>query len=262
MVMSTARFPALFVSHGAPSLILEECPARTFFLNLGKELGRPRAIVCVSAHWTTAEPRVTMHPQPSTIHDFGGFAEELYAMTYAAPGDPVLARQLLELLRGQGIEGTGDMSRGFDHGAWAPLLLMYPAAHIPLIQLSVQPQLGPEHHLAMGRALRPLLEEGVLILASGSATHNLHDFFGQPPDSEPLSYAKEFAVWLKDAVVHGRTDELLDYARRAPQALRNHPTPEHFLPLFVALGAGDGPGRVIHDSYSYGILSMAAFEWR
>lgn len=255
------RFPSLFVSHGAPSLIIEDCPTRDFLRNQGKELGRPNGIVCVSAHWTTAEPRVTGNPQPPTIHDFGGFAEELYRLEYPAPGDPVLAKRLLSLLRSQGIAGDRDMSRGFDHGAWAPLMLMYPDAGIPTIQLSVQPHRGPEHHLAMGRALRPLLDEGVLLLASGGATHNLRDFFGREVGSEPLPYAREFAEWLKEAVAAGRTNELLDYVNRAPQALRNHPTPEHFLPLFVSVGAG-GEGELLHDAYTYGILSMAVFRWR
>ena len=139
-------------------------------------------------------------------------------------------------------------------------MLMYPAADIPVIQLSVQPHRGPEHHLAVGKALQPLADEGVLILASGSATHNLQDFFGRGLNAAPLPYAREFAEWLKDAVENGRIDALLDYGNRAPQAVQNHPTPEHFLPLFVPLGVG-GAGRVLHDAYTYGALSMAAFGW-
>ena len=255
------RFPALFVSHGAPTMIIEDCPTRDFLKQLGKEIGRPKGIVCVSAHWTTPEPRVTMHPQPTTIHDFYGFPDELYSLEYPASGDPVLAMRVLSLLRSQGIAGDKDMSRGFDHGAWAPLMLMYPDADIPVIQLSVQPQLGPEHHLAVGKALQPLLDEEVLILASGSATHNLRDFSGRGRDSVPLPYAREFSEWLKDAVVNGRTNALLDYPSLAPYARKNHPTPEHFLPLFVPLGSG-GTGRLIHDAYTYGALSMAAFMWK
>lgn len=256
----TTTFPTLFVSHGAPSLVIEECPTRDFLAHLGEEIGRPRAILSVSAHWTTPEPRVTVHPQPATVHDFGGFPDELYTLRYPAPGEPTLAGRVLSLLGAKGITGGGDPSRGLDHGTWVPLLLMYPAADIPVVQLSVQPQQDPRHHLEVGMALHPLLEEGVLILASGSATHNLRDFFGRSPDAEPLPYAMEFTAWLKDAVVNGRTAQLLDYANRAPHALRNHPTPEHFLPLFVALGAG-GAGTVLHDAYTYGAISMAAFMW-
>ena len=118
------RFPSLFVSLGAPTLIIDDCPTRDFLLQLGKKIGTPTGIVCVSAHWTTPEPRVTMHPQPGTIHDFGGFPDELYAMQYPAPGDPVLAKRVLTLLNSQGIAADKDMSRGFDHGAWAPLMDM------------------------------------------------------------------------------------------------------------------------------------------
>lgn len=256
----TRKFPAVFVSHGAPSMILEPSPTRQFLQQLGKELGKPVAIVCVSAHWTTREPRVTMHPQPPTIHDFGGFAEELHQVEYRAPGNPVLGQRVLSLLKAQGIAGEKDMSRGFDHGAWSPLILMYPAADVPVVQLSVQPQLGPDYHLALGQALKPLREEGILLLASGSTTHNLADFFGRASDAAPLPYAQRFAEWLKEAIEAGRSEELLDYLNRAPDALKNHPTPEHLLPLFVAIGAGD-TGRQIHDGYTYGALSMAAFSW-
>lgn len=255
-----AKFPALFVSHGAPTVIIDNCPTRDFLLQLGKAIGKPKGIVCVSAHWTTTEPRVTMHPSPPTIHDFGGFPDELYTFKYPAPGDPALARRVLALLHAQGIAADKDMSRGYDHGAWAPLMLMYPDADIPVIQLSVQPTQGAGYHLAVGRALQPLRDEGVLILASGAATHNLRDFFGRKLDAEPLPYAHEFADWLQAAVVKGDTKALLDYTHQAPHAMQNHPTPEHFLPLFVPLGTG-GTGRVIHDAYTYGVLSMASFIW-
>lgn len=254
------RFPALFVSHGAPSMVIEECPTRDFLRQLGQEIGRPKGIVAVSAHWNTREPRVTMSPRPSTLYDFGGFADELYRLTYEAPGDPLLGQRVLSLLKSGGMSGEKDMSRGFDHGVWAPLMLMYPEADIPVVELSVQPHLGPEHHLALGRALEPLRDEAILLVASGSTTHNLADFFGRALDAAPVPYAKEFADWVAEAIGSGRTEDLLDYQNRAPQALRNHPTPEHFLPLFVALGSG-GTGRQIHDGYTYGALSMAAFSW-
>ncbi len=254
------KFPTLFVSHGAPTLIIDDCPTREFLLKLGQELGRPKGIVCVSAHWATVEPRVTMQPNPSTLYDFGGFPDELYSLKYPAPGDPILAKRVVALLHAQGITADTDISRGYDHGAWVPLMLMYPDADIPVIQLSVQPHKGPEHHLAIGKALQALREEGVLIIASGAATHNIRDFFGRKLAAEPLPYALEFTDWLKDVVVNGRNDELLHYAD-APHAAKNHPTPEHFLPLFVTLGAG-GTGEVVHDAYTYGAISMAAFLWR
>ncbi len=257
------RFPALFVSHGAPTVIIDDCPARDFYKDFGKKIGKPKGIISVTAHWTTRIPAISMHPQPSMIYDFGGFPDELYAITYPAPGDPALAKQVEFLLKENGIESEKDMSRGYDHGTWVPLKLMYPDADIPIVQLSVQPHQGAEHHLAMGKALQLLRDEGVLIVASGSATHNLRDFFGRNLNAEPLAYALDFADWLKDAVVNNHTDDLLDYVNKGPHALRNHPTPEHFLPLFVALGAGDEEeGRVIHDSFTYGAISMAAFAWQ
>jgi len=254
------RFPALFVSHGAPSMIVEPCACREFLRQWGEKLGTPAGIVCVSAHWVTQQARVTASPHPTTVHDFYGFADELYDLSYPAPGEPALAARVLELLDRQGIAAAGDATRGFDHGAWAPLMLMYPEAKVPVIQLSVQPQLGPKHHLSVGEALRPLREEGILILASGSATHNLNDFVGHELGAEPMRYAQEFSWWVDKAITEGRTAELLDYHVKAPYALRCHPTAEHFLPLFVPLGTG-GKGRQIHDSYTYGALSMAAFSW-
>jgi 4,5-DOPA dioxygenase extradiol len=241
-------------------MIVEECATREFLRQLGTQLGTPAGIVCISAHWVTEEPLVTTNPLPSTVHDFYGFAEELYALSYPAPGDPALAERVLGLLAERGIPAGGDAARGFDHGAWAPLTLMYPEARVPMIQLSVQPTLGPEHHLAIGEALRPLREEGILILASGSATHNLNDFVGHKLGAEPMRYAQEFAWWLELAIAEGRTGDLLAYQYKGPHALRCHPTAEHFLPLFVPLGMG-GKGRLIHDSYTYGALSMAAFAW-
>jgi len=254
------RLPTIFVSHGAPSMIIEDCPTRDFLRQLGKEIGRPKAVVSVSAHWTTAEPRVIMNPQPPTIYDFYGFPEELYSLTYPAPGDPVLAERVLTLLNSKGIAGEKDMSRCFDHGAWAPLMLMYPEADIPVIQLSVQPHQGPEYHVALGNALQPLRDEGVLILASGSVTHNLNDYFGRSINSPPPEYVREFAEWLKKSVTEGATAELLDYANKGPYAVKNHPTPEHFLPLFVAM-AGAEKGTVLHDDYTYGVISMMALSW-
>lgn len=255
-----SRLPTLFVSHGAPSLLYEPGPAREFLTTLGATLERPQAILCVSAHWTTVSPRLTGTASPSLIYDFGGFSDELYAATYPAPGAPALAERIVKLLNEQGIEGEADGKRGLDHGAWVPLTLIYPGADIPVVQLSVQPQLSPQHHMAMGQALRSLRDEGVLIVASGSATHNLRDFFGRAIDAVPPDYVDAFDEWLKSAIENDNRDALLDYRHAAPHATKNHPTPEHFLPLFVALGAGDR-GRTLHRSFTFGVISMAAYAW-
>lgn len=257
------RLPAVFVSHGAPDLLLGDHPARSFLSSAGRQIGRPAAILCVSAHWETSPARVTGATRPETVHDFFGFPEALYGMRYPAPGHPELASRVAALLEEKGIPACVDQTRGLDHGAWAPLKLMYPDADVPVIQLSVQPERDPAHHLAVGEALAPLRDEGVLLLGSGAATHNLRDIPGRALDSAPPPYVQAFHVWLRDRVGEGSTDDLVDYADSAPGARRNHPTPEHFLPLFVPLGsaAADPRGRLLHESFTYGVLSMAAFAW-
>jgi 4,5-DOPA dioxygenase extradiol len=192
------------------------------------------------------------------IYDFSGFPEELYRVRYPAPGDPALARRAIDLLRAAGIEADGDADRGFDHGVWSPLALMFPDASVPVVALSVQPRLGAAHHLAVGAALRPLLEEGVSIMGSGSMTHNLRELGRQTPE-----HARLFEQWVCDAVRDGRLDDLTQWQDRAPEARRNHPTPEHFLPLFVPLGAA-GPGaagQALNRHFEFGSLAMSAFLW-
>ena len=255
--------PTIFVSHGAPTLSIEEGAARSFLLSLGHLWPRPRAIICVSAHWESALPAISGAPRPETIHDFFGFPEALYQLQYLAPGSPELAARALSLLLGAGIDAVIDSLRGIDHGAWVPLRLVYPDAHTPVVQISVQPRRDARHHLALGRALRPLREEGVLILGSGGATHNLSEFAPQSAATPPYDYAREFDDWLRNALLAGRETDLLDYLQRGPQARRNHPTAEHLLPLFVALGAAtekDEP-RALHQGIEYGMLSMAAYGW-
>jgi 4,5-DOPA dioxygenase extradiol len=252
--------PSVFVSHGAPTLPLEEIPARAFLEGLGRELGRPRAVLCVSAHWESAEPVLSLAEAPETIHDFYGFPQALYELDYPAPGAPELARRTAELLAAAGMEAALVEDRGLDHGAWVPLMLMYPGAEVPVTQLSVQTQRGPAAHLALGRALAPLRAEGVLILGSGGAVHNLREWRGG--DTAVPDWARAFDDWLVEHIEAGAQETLADYRTRAPEGARAHPTEEHFLPLFVALGAGasaDGAGRVLHRSFAPGGLSMAAF---
>lgn len=253
-------FPAVFVSHGAPTLALEQNDTVEFLKRLGGELGRPESILCVSAHWNTDAPAVSGAERPETIHDFGGFADELYRMRYTAPGAPHLAGRVRELLGEAGLASTVSPTRGLDHGAWVPLKLIYPEADVPVTQLSVQPQLGTEHHLRMGQALAPLREEGVLILATGSATHNLSRIgHGEAPPA----WASEFDEWLFNQITNGALEDLLNYRRLAPYAAVAHPTDEHLLPLFVAMGAGLSEavtrGQSLHRGWTWGSLSMAAY---
>jgi len=255
----TTPLPTLFISHGAPSLVLEDVPARDFLAGLAATLPRPRAIVVASAHWLTNEPTVDTSARPRTIHDFSGFPAEMYQMRYTAPGSPELATRIQELLRAGGLACRGE-ERGLDHGAWVPLTLVYPQADVPVLQVSLQPQLGAAHHLRLGELLAPLRHEGVLVIGSGSATHNLREL---APGAPTPAWAADFAAWLTAAVVAGDATALTDYLRVAPAAQRNHPTAEHYLPLLVALGAA-GPrarGRALHGSFTYGSLSMAMFAF-
>lgn len=259
----TQSMPALFVSHGSPMIVLDESPARTFLEGLGADLPRPRAILIVSAHFEAAEPTLTAAPQPSMIYDFGGFPEALYRMIYPAPGAPSLAAQAADLLRAAGFAARLDEVRGFDHGTWTPLRLMYPDADIPVVQLSVDPHRDARWHYALGQALKPLREGGVLIVGSGALTHDLRAFFNRrtPGGPSPEVYGAAFAAWMAESIEAGRIDDVLAWETRAPEALRNHPTPEHILPLFVALGAGGDKRKRIHESMDHGVLSMDAYAF-
>lgn len=256
------RQPALFVSHGAPTLALEPGPTRGFLVQLGSGLGRPKAILVMSAHWETAEPAISTAPRPETIHDFYGFPAELYRMRYPAPGAVDLARQARALLAQAGMSSVEVPERGLDHGAWVPLMLMYPDADIPVTQIAVQTQRGPAHHFRLGETLRSLRDEGVLIIGSGSVTHNLGEFGRHRYDAPPPAWVSGFNEWLAARVSNGDTAELLDYRNQAPHAARNHPAEEHLLPLFAAYGAGTPGARpqCIHSDYTYGVIGMDA--WR
>ncbi len=254
--------PTLFITHGAPTLPIEPESVRKAIAALARLAPEPAAIVAISAHWETEKAAVSAAPWPETIHDFSGFPAELYRLQYPAPGAPALAKRIAGLLNEAKLPCVVDPARGLDHGAWVPMMLMYPGADIPVLQLSVQPHAGPAHHAAVGAALRPLRNEGVLIAGSGSATHNLGEFGRYRYDAAPPAYVANFQRWLVERIEADDRPALLDYRRRAPEAERNHPTEEHLLPLFTALGAAPGArGRMMHSSYAYGIIAMTAFAW-
>lgn len=256
--------PTLFVSHGAPTLAVEDGPARRFLAGWGAHSDVPNAILVVSAHWEcNGGPAVGTTEQPSTLHDFGGFPRELYEIQYAAPGAPSVAAQTIELLRDAGYEVTSDNVRGLDHGAWVPLRLMYPDADIPVFQVSLIQGAGPAEHYRLGNALQALRAQGVLIMGSGSLTHNLYEFGGHGLNDAAPHWVVDFTNWIAEALAAGRVSTLMDYRRRAPYAERNHPTEEHLLPLFVALGAAgeQAVATHLHSSHTYGILAMDVYSF-
>jgi 4,5-DOPA dioxygenase extradiol len=256
------RLPSLFLSHGAPDLPVRSGAAQEFLRHLNQQLPKPKAILAVSAHWGSPHPLVSAAPQPKTIYDFSGFPAALYQLTYPAPGAPELAEQVVDLLTQAGLKGETHPNRGLDHGTWTPLILAYPEAKIPVTQLSIQPYLGPEHHWQVGRALQPLRDEGVLILGSGAATHNL-GAFGETYEAAPPLWVKQFDQWLAERISQNDVAALLNYRQTAPYAKDNHPTEEHLLPLFIALGAGGDQttSTQLHSSYTYGVFSMAAYAF-
>lgn len=251
--------PTLFVSHGAPTLPFDDVPARDFLRRLGEELERPRAILAVSAHWDTQAPITNAVASNDTIHDFHGFPSPLYDLRYAAPGDALLARAVSGLLSGLGAQL--DTRRGLDHGAWVPLMLMYPKAEIPVVQLSVQSGKGAAHHLVLGRALAGLRQDNVLVLGSGGFVHNLSQL--APPGSPEPQWSKDFASWMHDRLMAGDEAALADYRSRAPSSAMAHPTEEHLMPLLVAYGAGgeDTKATRLHSSATFGPLRMDAYSF-
>ncbi|MBS0420799.1 MAG: dioxygenase [Proteobacteria bacterium] len=256
--------PVLFISHGAPTFALEPGRLGANLGKLGSRLPDVRAVLVVSAHWQSRGVQVSTAREPETIHDFGGFAAELYRLQYPALGAPEVAVRAGQLLAAQGFTASEDSQRGLDHGAWVPLLHLFPDARVPAFQVSMPYDLNTVEAWRLGRALGPLRDAGVLIVGSGSLTHNLYEVRQNGSQGEP--YAREFAAWIRDAVVKYDADRLIRYraAGMAPHAERAHPTEEHFLPLLVALGAstaGDATPDVIEGDMTYGVLSMESYSW-
>ncbi len=249
----TARSPrSLFLSHGSPLSCFEESPARDFLLSLSKSLPRPKAVLAVSAHWTTRAPAVGAAPAPETIYDFYGFPDFLYKMTYPAPGDSALAHKAADLM-GADL----DPERGIDHGIWTVMSLLWPQADIPVVPIAVQPRQDPRHHYRLGQSLKPLLDDGALILATGCATHNLRAYMSGAGRSGPQDWVSDFTGWLAEKGAEGDVEALLDYRAQAPYARENHPTDEHLLPFFTALGASaDNKATRLHASVEYGVIAM------
>jgi 4,5-DOPA dioxygenase extradiol len=258
------KLPALFLSHGSPMHAIDAGRAGEVWAALAAQLPKPRAVLMVTAHWETHLPMLAGNARPSMIYDFGGFPDELYKIVYPAPGSPDVAAKAHALLKSAGFTAGVDGCRGMDHGTWVPLLKMYPDADVPVVQLSVQTAMNPRHHVDVGRALSPLTKEGVLIVGSGHLTHNLRDWMKSRGQTAHAPYARKFQRWVFDHLTAHDIEALTDYRQQAPGAMRAHPTEEHFLPLFVALGAAgeDATAERVHDGFEGAALAMDAYRFR
>lgn len=242
--------PSLFISHGSPMLALNKTPAHAFLRELGRQLS-PKAVVVVSAHWESLTLKISTSAKPETIHDFGGFPRALFECQYPALGEPELAERLAVLLGAERVE------RGLDHGAWVPLSLMFPDANVPVVSLSLPVRWSNAELVTLGERLSILREEGILVIGSGSLTHNLYEIM--PQESPMPAWVDEFSTWVSDRLIANDREAMLSW-ENAPYARENHPTPEHFQPLLVAMGAGGDP-KQLHHSVEHGVLAMDVYQF-
>ena len=252
--------PSLFISHGSPMLALQPGASGPALQALAAALPRPKALVVVSAHWESHELLVSGSAAPETWHDFGGFPRELFAVQYPAPGDPQLANEIVELLQADGLTARVDNQRPFDHGTWVPLSLMYPAADIPVVQVSLPSRMGPAFQTRVGHALCSLRDQGVLLIGSGSITHNLGELDWRAGPETITPWALAFRDWVVEKLAAGDETALHDYRLLAPHAVRSHPSDEHLLPLYFARGAG-GDFSVAHQGFTLGALGMDIYRF-
>ncbi|MGE7993837.1 DODA-type extradiol aromatic ring-opening family dioxygenase [Pseudomonas sp. NPDC089554] len=252
--------PSLFISHGSPMLALQPGASGPALAALAAGLPRPKAIVVVSAHWESRALQVMSTAQPPTWHDFRGFPAALHAVQYPAPGEPELAQRVIDLLAAADLPASRDNQRPFDHGTWVPLSLMYPDADIPVLQVSLPSHFGPALQVRVGEALKPLREDGILLVGSGSITHNLGELSWQAGPEVIEPWAKAFRDWVAQRLEDDDRTALLDYRQQAPHAARNHPTDEHLLPLFFAMGAGER-FSLVHQGFTLGALGMDIYRF-
>ena len=263
--------PALFVSHGSPMTALEPGAAGAFMQALGPRIdtafGRPKAILAVSAHTAARAPVLLAAARHEAVYDFGGFDPKLYELRYDAPGAPALAERVVALMGEAGLPVHLSREGGLDHGNWTPLRYLYPEADVPVLPLAFVPTQTPEQQFALGKALAPLADDGVLVLASGSITHNLRRVFSSgmrgPVDAKEIPESAAFRHWMAERSAARDWEALFAYRERAPHAPDMHPTDEHLLPWYVAAGAGGreaAPLR-LHESVTYGCLGMDAYAF-
>lgn len=261
--MDKESLPTVFISHGPPTLLLENIPAREFLKDLGKTYRNVNAVLCISAHWITSKPTVNAVDMNDTIHDFYGFPSELYQLEYPAMGSTELAQTTADLINSGGLQCKIDYKRGLDHGAWVPFMLMYPDMKVPVFQLSIQQHMDPKAHLVLGNTIKSLRNEGVLILGSGGAVHPL-GYAPLRPGAKTDQWAYDFDSWLTKSVTQGDNSAIINYNSVAPYPERAHPYPDHYMPLITAMGAaGDGAnGEIIHHSWFWGDMGMGAYKFK
>ena len=252
--------PSLYISHGSPMLALEPGASGPALAGLATRLPRPRAVLVQSAHWESDELLVSGNSQPDTWHDFHGFPPRLYEVQYPAAGDRQLAGEIVEHLQRSGLQSRLDTQRPRDHGVWVPLSLLYPHADIPVLQISLPTRRGAAFQLQVGQALADLRAEGVLLIGSGSITHNLGQLDWQAGPDRVLPWAQAFRDWMVEKLAAADVPSLLDYRAQAPFAVRSHPTEEHLLPLFFAMGAG-GAVTIEHSGFTLGALGMDIYSF-
>ena len=225
--------PAIFFGHGNPMNALFQNSWTDGWARIGREMPKPAAILCVSAHWYFPETAVTAVENPRTIHDFGGFPRELFEVSYPAPGSPALAARVIDLL--QPVEARSDLSWGLDHGTWSVLRHVFPEADVPVVQLSIDETQPASFHYELARRLQPLRDEGVLVCGSGNLVHNLHAYSWGRHTPEPLDWALRFEMQARELISNGEHAPLVDYQSLGEDALLSAPTPEHYLPLLYVL---------------------------
>ncbi|MNI11069.1 LigB family dioxygenase [compost metagenome] len=253
--------PSYFFAHGAPSIVLEQNSYTAFLKEFAANMPKPKAIVLLSAHWENQLQTISSVDTYSTIYDFSGFQDELYEMTYPAKGERSLSDEIQSLFTAHGIPSGLDETRGLDHGAWAVLKLIYPAADIPVVALSVNRHLSNEQQYLIGKALSALREQDVLIIGSGGTVHNLRRLNWQAEGND--DWAESFDNWLQSKLETWDVNALFDYRELAPYAKESVPTNEHFIPLLLAMGSGDRnrEAKLLHRSYQYGNLSLSCWQF-
>jgi 4,5-DOPA dioxygenase extradiol len=259
--MPTAtRLPAIFFGHGNPMNALADNRYTQAWRSIGASIAKPRAVLCISAHWYTAGTALTAMSAPRTIHDFGGFPRALFEFQYPAAGSPELANEVQQLLGAATV--TLDQDWGLDHGTWSVLCHVYPQADIPVVQLSIDETLPAAEHYAIGRRLAPLRDDGVLIIGSGNLVHNLHAYAWGKQAQEPYDWAVRFETQAREWMLAGNHQPLIDYETLGRDAALSAPTPDHYLPLLYVLGAQHSDERVTFpiDGVDGGSVSMLSVQ--